>query len=440
MTSIVQTVALPVAVIAIASFNVAPHLDHAVSVFLTQYTLSDQLSFLAILFSIVFAAVSTSQQATFGSSPAFLSIGGNSGAKTAKDYPLLDIEKASTDKDKFMAMYPTLRDDILRHMEEDNDMTDHALDWCRTMMDYNVPGGKLNRGTTVVGVLRALQKGRPLSPLQVARASVCGWAIEFLQAFFLVADDVMDDSQTRRGQPCWYKDPKVKLIAINDSFLLESFVFTLLKQHFGDEPALYNALVNLMIDIIQKTEFGQLLDLTTASSNEGNVDINTFSLQQYKLIVKYKTAFYSFYLPVAMGMILSGIKDKKSYELAKKICLTMGEYFQVQDDYLDCFGDPKHIGKVGTDIQDNKCSWMVVQALERCSPAQRKVLVSNYGQWNDGKVKKVKQLYRELDLPKVFEEYEEASYKSIQEDLAKIKLMPREVFDVLLSKIYKRSM
>ena len=40
---------------------------------------------------------------------------------------------------------------------------------------------------------------------QVCRGSVLGWAIEWLQAFFLVADDVMDRSLTRRGQPCWYK-------------------------------------------------------------------------------------------------------------------------------------------------------------------------------------------------------------------------------------------
>ena len=193
------------------------------------------------------------------------------------------------------------------------------------------------------------------------QAAALGWCIEFLQAFFLVADDVMDGSITRRGQPCWYKLHEVQLIAVNDSFILESVVFKILKRYFGSEP-FYLQLLDLFIEVTRQTEFGQLLDLTSQPLS-GTIDLSRFTIERYTSIVKYKTAFYSFYLPVALGMIMSGITDVSLYDKAREILLIMGEYFQVQDDFLDCYGSPEVIGKIGTDIQDNKCSWLVVQAL-----------------------------------------------------------------------------
>lgn len=68
----------------------------------------------------------------------------------------------------------------------------------------------MNRGMTVVEIHRILNGS--LTTDQYFLASVIGWAIEYMQAFFLVADDIMDKSITRRGQPCWYKLPKVLYI------------------------------------------------------------------------------------------------------------------------------------------------------------------------------------------------------------------------------------
>ena len=110
-----------------------------------------------------------------------------------------------------------------------------------------------------------------------------------------------------------------------------------------------------------------------------------------------------------------------------------------QDDYLDCYGSPEVIGKIGTDIQDNKCSLLVVQALDRATPKQRKVLEDHYGKHDEASVKKVKQLFAEMDLEALFLKYEEESYARIQALLSAAQDLPTEVFEFLLRKIYKRS-
>ena len=60
------------------------------------------------------------------------------------------------------------------------------------------------------------------------------------------------------------------------------------------------------------------------------------------------------------------------FRQAKTILLEMGHLFQVQDDYLGCYSDVH--GKDYTDIQEGKCTWLIVVALQRATPEQRKIL------------------------------------------------------------------
>ena len=66
------------------------------------------------------------------------------------------------------------------------------------------------------------------------------------------------------------------------------------------------------------------------------------------------------------------------FKQAETISLEIGILFQIQDDYLDCFGDTKILGKVGTDIQEGKCTWLVTVALQRVTLEQRKILEVNF--------------------------------------------------------------
>lgn len=285
----------------------------------------------------------------------------------------------------------------------------------------------------------SLLLGRKLSEDEYFKAATLGWTTELLQAFFLVSDDIMDSSITRRGKPCWYREEGVGMIAINDAFLLESTIYILLKKYFRSHPA-YVDLLELMHEVTFQTEMGQLCDLLTAP--EDTVNLDNFSPAKHSFIVIYKTAYYSFYLPVALALHQLNIGTPKNLKQAEDILIPMGEYFQIQDDYLDNFGLPEHIGKIGTDIMDNKCSWLVNQALEIATPEQRKILEENYGRKDKDKEAVIKKLYDDMKLEQRYLDYEEKVVGEIKENIAKIdesEGLKKEVFEAFLAKIYRRS-
>ncbi|KAK2144097.1 hypothetical protein LSH36_785g01038 [Paralvinella palmiformis] len=363
--------------------------------------------------------------------------------------PLKKKTCSSTDLELFDEVFPKLVSDIVENGLQQSEVKD-ALSWFKKVCEYNVPFGKKNRGLTVVHSYKYLASKVTENELQQAR--ILGWCVELvsnhyyhtcigmkisqLQAFFLITDDIMDDSITRRGQPCWYRKPGVGMIAINDALFLESAIYTILKKYFSDKPY-YVSIMELFHETTLQTIIGQNLDLMMAPTD--HVDFTHYTLDGYRAIVKWKTAFYSFYLPVALAMYMVGIDDAENHKNAKEILLKMGEYFQIQDDYLDCFCDPKVTGKVGTDIEDNKCGWLVVQALMRCNDEQRKFLEANYAQKDSSKVAKVKELYKELKLQELYHQYEEESYKQIMQLTDTLSgNLPKEMFTAYANKIFRR--
>jgi len=338
---------------------------------------------------------------------------------------------------QFESVWPQLVKDVEAHCEKYK-LPEQALTWFNKSLNHNTVGGKCNRGLSVIDTTQLLFD-RPLSDDEFFKTATLGWMIELLQAFFLVSDDIMDSSKTRRGSPCWYLMPNVGMIAINDAFLLESAIYILLKKYFRQEKY-YVDVVELFHEVTFQTELGQTCDLLTAP--EDHVDLDNFSLEKYTFIVIYKTAYYSFYLPVALALYFAGLATPKNLKQAEDILIPMGEYFQVQDDYLDNFADPTVLGKIGTDIQDNKCSWLVNQALKIATPAQRQVLEENYGQKDSAKEAKIKELYNELKLEEVFQKYEAGIFEEIKGKIAQIdesEGLKKSVFEEFLRKIYKRS-
>ncbi|EGX94931.1 farnesyl pyrophosphate synthetase (FPP synthetase) [Cordyceps militaris CM01] len=343
----------------------------------------------------------------------------------------------TTTLQQFETVWPKLQAAILEHAQSYK-LPQKELEWLKESLETNTLGGKCNRGMSVPDSV-SLLLGEKLSDEQYFHAATLGWMTELLQAFFLVSDDIMDSSITRRGKPCWYRMPGVGMTAINDAFMLESSIYTLLKKFFRTHPA-YIDLVELFHEVALQTELGQLCDLLTAPEDQVNLD--NFSMQKYQFIVIYKTSYYSFYLPVALALHQLNLATPANLKQAEAILIPLGEYFQVQDDYLDNFGLPEHIGKIGTDIKDNKCSWLVNKALELATPAQRQILEENYGQKDDAKEAVIKKLYDDMKLKDVYLEFEEKRAEEIRAMIAKVDEsdgLKKEIFEVFLAKVYKRT-
>lgn len=337
---------------------------------------------------------------------------------------------------QFLDFFPELLE-ILKNspiLEELPDMQD----WIVKIVDYNVQGGKMNRGIAVVESYSYLTDNVTEENLKIAIA--LGWAVELLQAFFLVADDIMDDSHTRRTKPCWFRTNNLGVEAFNDSILLESVLYQVVSSYCKQQPY-YLDILELLHDVTLQTSLGQAMDLLSAPNSNEKPNIDDFTMKKYSAIVKYKTAYYSFFLPVALAMHMAGYNDKQTLKKAEHILVPMGHFFQVQDDFLDCFGDPKVTGKVGTDIEDGKCSWLVVTALSICSPVQRQLIQNHYGLKDESSVQLIKTLYKELGIPQLYADHEESSYKELTKLVKNIENdLPSVVFQGFMDKIYKRKL
>lgn len=338
-------------------------------------------------------------------------------------------------KATFFAVFDDILNMVMAEIETEFDLSTESMAYIRNVVSYNVPHGKLNRGMAVFQCYKSFRSHVDITAQDEHRAHVLGWCVELLQAFFLVADDMMDDSQTRRGQPCYFRLPEIGLNAINDSFLLEMMVYRVLRIQFADDPA-YPHLVALFRDISYTTEIGQMLDIT--NQKPGLVNFDNFTEDALTRIYKYKTSHYTFYLPVALGMRLAGVTDIAKYDTAKRICLKMGHYFQAQDDYIDAFGDPKVTGKVGTDIEEKTCTWLIVEALKVATLKERNLMEIHYGCKEKSSSDQVKNVYRKLKLPEAFKKFEQDSYSSLRTEIDGIDHMPVGAFEFLLAQIYKR--
>jgi geranylgeranyl diphosphate synthase, type II len=184
------------------------------------------------------------------------------------------------------------------------------------------------------------------------KALPAAMAVEVFHNFSLVHDDIMDDAPLRRGQVTVHEKWN-----INTGILSGDAMLILAYQYFEQyEPAIFRNLAKLFSKTALQVCEGQQWDVDF----EERTDV---SIAEYLKMIKYKTAVLVA-AAMKMGAIVAETSEKDA-DLIYDFGLNLGLAFQLQDDYLDAFGDPETFGKqVGGDIIENKKTYLYLKSLE----------------------------------------------------------------------------
>ena len=187
-------------------------------------------------------------------------------------------------------------------------------------------------------------------------------AVELFHNFSLVHDDMMDEANLRRGQPTVHTkyDANTALL-VGDIMVIRAYEYLqpIQSNHLSKILGLFNQTAREVCE-------GQQLDMDYAKRS-------TVSLEEYIHMITLKTSVL-LAASLQMGAIIGGAGEHNCshlYEFGKKL----GIAFQIQDDYLDAFGDAAVFGKdAGGDIKQNKKTFLLIRALETANPEQLKAL------------------------------------------------------------------
>ncbi len=212
-------------------------------------------------------------------------------------------------------------------------------------------------------------------------------AIEIFHNFSLVHDDIMDAAPLRRGKDTVHSKWDINTgILSGDAMLIQAY------QCFEVyDSKLFQQLVNLFSQTALEVCEGQQYDIDFETRND-------VTENEYLKMITYKTSVL-IGCAFQMGSIIAD-QDKKEQKFIYEYGKLLGIAFQLQDDYLDAFGNPETFGKqVGGDIIENKKTYLYIKAEELGNLSQVKRLHQLYSLKNkidnSGKIEITQQIFNE---------------------------------------------
>jgi geranylgeranyl diphosphate synthase type II len=209
-------------------------------------------------------------------------------------------------------------------------------------------------------------------------------SIEVFHNFSLVHDDIMDDAPLRRGKKTVHEKWDINTgILSGDAMLI--MAYQLFESY---DKTTFRSLIELFSKTALEVCEGQQYDIDFETRSD-------VSIPEYLKMIEYKTAVLVA-AAMKMGAIVADASetDKNSiYEFGKNL----GIAFQLQDDYLDAFGNPETFGKqIGGDIIENKKTFLYIKALQLANKSDQKVLLDLYSlepKDVEGKIKIIKEIF-----------------------------------------------
>jgi len=245
----------------------------------------------------------------------------------------------------------------------------------------------------------------------VESALIPAVAIEIFHNFTLVHDDIMDRSDIRRGQPTVH-------VKYNENIaILSGDVMSILASRLINQAP--GVVLNTVHDVFTKTAMevceGQQMDMNFE-------DQLTVSGEEYMRMIELKTAVL-IAASLKIGAILGGASQTDANDLYE-FGRNLGIAFQLQDDLLDTYGDQKIMGKQpGTDIVDNKKTFLMLTALENSSPDQKKELLhwlTNKYFEKEEKIASVTHIFNDLGIKELTEVRIREYYDKALENLSRL--------------------
>ena len=211
-------------------------------------------------------------------------------------------------------------------------------------------------------------------------------AVEVFHNFSLIHDDIMDDAPLRRGNETVHEKWN-----INTGILSGDAMLILAYQYFeAYEPKIFQELAKLFSKTALEVCEGQQYDVDFETRDD-------VTIPEYLKMIEYKTAVL-----VAAAMKMGAIVAETTEEnknLIYDFGLNLGLAFQLQDDYLDAFGNPETFGKqVGGDIIENKKTYLYLKAMEFASVNEKEQLLhlfSFQSSENTDKINSVKGIFNQ---------------------------------------------